>query len=114
MLNSQALVTRRTPSGTLHGPEQQVTLDDAIKAHTVNAARQLGREHDLGSLSMGKFSDLVELSADPYAVDSDKLTDEVEVLGTWVSGRKVDTDAFRARIEAIDPTEHKDRCSHDA
>ena len=108
LLNIQSMVTRRTPSGALHGPEQQVTLDDAIKAHTVNAARQLGREHDLGSLAVGKLADLVELSADPYAVDSDKLTDEVKVLGTWVSGRKVDTDAFLTRVEAIDPSEHKE------
>ena len=108
LLNIQSMVTRRTPSGALHGPEQQVTLDDAIKAHTVNAARQLGREHDLGSLAVGKLADLVELSADPYAVDSDKLTDEVKVLGTWVSGRKVDTDAFLTHVEAIDPSEHKD------
>jgi predicted amidohydrolase YtcJ len=108
LLNIQSMVTRRTPSGALHGPEQQVTLDNAIKAHTVNAARQLGREHDLGSLAVGKLADLVELSADPYAVDSDKLTDEVKVLGTWMSGRKVDTSAFLTQVQAIDPSEHKD------
>jgi predicted amidohydrolase YtcJ len=108
LLNIQSMVTRRTPSGALHGPEQQVSLEDAIKAHTVNAARQLGRDHDLGSLAVGKLADLVELSADPYAVDSDKLTDQVKVLGTWMGGRKVDTAAFIATIESIDPSEHKD------
>lgn len=107
LLNIQAMVTRRTPSGTLHGPEQQMSLDDAIKAHTINAARQLGRDKDLGSLAVGKRADLVELSADPYAVDSNRLTDQVKVLGTWVNGRKVNTDAFISDIEAIDPTEHK-------
>jgi len=107
LLNIQSMVTRRTPSGTLHGPEQQVSLDDAIKAHTINAARQLGREKDLGSLAVGKRADLVELSADPYSVDSNRLTDQVKVLGTWVNGRKVNTDAFISDIEAIDPTEHK-------
>ena len=108
LLNIQAMVTRRTPSGTLHGPSQQVSLDDAFKAHTINAARQLGRDHDLGSLAVGKRADLVELSADPFTVDSDKLTEEVKVLGTWVNGVKVDLDAFIAGVEAIDPTEHKD------
>ena len=107
LLNIQSMVTRRTPSGTLHGPEQQVSLDDALKAHTVNAARQLGRDKDLGSLAVGKRADLVELSADPYAVDTDKLTDQVKVLGTWMDGVKINTDAFLSRIEAIDPTEHK-------
>lgn len=108
LLNIQSMVTRRTPSGALHGPEQQVSLEDAIKAHTVNAARQLGRDHDLGSLAVGKLADLVELSADPYAADSDKLTDQVKVLGTWMGGRKVDTSAFLSTIEAINPSEHKD------
>jgi predicted amidohydrolase YtcJ len=107
LLNIQAMVTRRTPSGALHGPNQQVSLDDAFKAHTVNAARQLGREHDLGSLAVGKLADLVVLSADPYAADSDKLTDQVTVLGTYVSGVKVDTSAFLSTIQAIDPSEHK-------
>ncbi len=107
LLNIQSMVTRRTPSGTLHGPEQQVSLDDAMKAHTVNAAQQLGRDEDLGSLAVGKRADLVELSADPYAVDTDKLTDQVKVLGTWMDGVKIDTDAFLSKIEAIDPTEHK-------
>lgn len=108
LLNVQCMVTRRTPSGTLHGPEQQVTLDDAFKAHTINAARQLFREKDLGSIEVGKLADLAQLSADPFTVDSDKLTDQVKVSGTWVSGKKTDPDAFLARITDIDPTEHKD------
>lgn len=107
LLNVQAMVTRRTPSGTVHGPEQQVSLDEALKAHTINAARQLGRDKDLGSLEVGKLADLVELSADPYAADSDRLTDQVKVLGTWLNGKKVDTDAFLVQIKEIDPTEHK-------
>ena len=37
LLNIQSMVTRRTPSGALHGPEQQVTLEDAI-TEVVNPA----------------------------------------------------------------------------
>jgi predicted amidohydrolase YtcJ len=106
LLNIQCMTTRRTPSGQLHGPEQQVTLDDAFKAHTINAARQLGREAELGSLAVGKLADLVELSVDPFTVDSDKLTEQVTVLGTWVDGAKIDTDAFVANVQAVDPSEH--------
>ncbi len=102
------MVTRRSLSGRLHGPEQQISLDDAFKAHTINAARQLKRDHDLGSLEVGKLADFVELSADPFTVDSDKLTDQVKVLGTWVDGVRVDPDAFITHVQAIDPTEHKD------
>ena len=108
LLNIQCMVTRRCLSGNLHGPEQQVSLNDAFKAHTINAARQLKRDHDLGSLEVGKLADFVELSADPFTVDSDKLTDQVKVLGTWVDGVKVNPDAFIAHVQAIDPSEHKD------
>ena len=108
LLNIQSMVTRRSLSGNLHGPQQQISLHDAFKAHTINAARQLSRDHDLGSLEVGKLADFVELSADPYAVDSDKLTEQVKVLGTWVDGVKVDTDAFISHVKAIDPSEHKD------
>ena len=108
LLNVQSMVTRRTPSGAVHGAEQQVSLDDAFKAHTINAARQLGRDHDLGSLAVGKLADLVQLSTDPYAADVSQLTEQVKVEATWVNGAKVDTDAFVAYIKSVDPTEHKD------
>jgi len=107
LLNVQSMVTRRSESGTVHGTNQQVSLDDAFRAHTINAARQLGRDHDLGSLVVGKIADLVELSADPFTVDPASLTTQVEVLGTWIGGVRVDTDAFESEVEAIDPTEHQ-------
>ena len=107
LLNVQCMVTRRTPSGQVHGPEQQVSLQDAFKAHTVNAAFQIKREQDLGSIAVGKLADLVELSTNPFTADSDKLTEQVQVLGTWLSGKKVDTAAFLTAVEAIDPTEHQ-------
>ena len=84
-----------------------MSLDDALRAHTVSAAFQIGRDHDLGSLAVGKCADLVELSADPYAVDVHRLTDEVKVQGTWRGGRRIDVDAFLQEVEAIDPTEHE-------
>ncbi len=108
LLNIQSMVTRRSHSGTLHGPEQQVTLDDAFKAHTVNAARQLGRDKDLGSITVGKLADFVELSANPFTVDADKLTEQVTVVDTWVNGKPVDTAKFLAEVEAVDPTHHND------
>lgn len=106
LLNVQAMVTRRTPSGALHGPEQAVSIQDAFKAHTVNAAHQLKRD-DLGSIAVGKLADFVELTTDPFAVDPAHLTDQVKVLGTWSGGRKIDLDAFISQVEAIDPTEHQ-------
>ncbi len=106
LLNVQAMVTRRSVSGRLHAANQAVTLDDAFRAHTVNAAYQIGRDHDLGSIEVGKCADLVELSADPFAVDPQQLTEKVQVRGTWRGGRRIDVDRFLKQVEAIDPTGH--------
>lgn len=106
LLNVQTMVTRRTPSGELHGPIQQISLEDAFRAHTINAARHLFRDHDLGSIKVGKLADFVELSANPFEVDVTRLTDEVKVEGTWVGGHKPDLSKFIAEVQAVDPTEH--------
>ncbi|MBM9469493.1 amidohydrolase [Nakamurella leprariae] len=106
LLNIQAAITRRTPSGTLHGPEQRIGLEQALAAHTVNAARTLRREHEIGSIEPGKLADFVELSADPHQVDPTAFIDQVAVLGTWRGGRRIDLGAFLAQVEAVDPSGH--------
>ena len=105
--NIQAAVTRTTPSGTVHGANQALTIDQALRAQTIHGARQLGRDHDLGTIEVGKLADLVELSADPTTVDPHRLTARVEVRGTWMGGRKVDLRAFLAGVEQMDPTPHR-------
>jgi len=113
LLNVQAMVTRRCYSGHVHGPQQMVSMEDALKAHTVHAAWQIGRDKDLGSITAGKLADLVELSADPLAADPAKLTDQVKVVSTWRAGSKIDLDAFLKEVEAMDPTEHQ-HLAHEA
>lgn len=108
LLNIQTAITRKTPSGQLHGPEQIISLDDALKAHTINAAYTLHRDKDIGSIEVGKLADFVELSTDPYEANPEKLTDEVTVTGTFIDGERIDLDAFLTAIKSIDPTEHQD------
>ncbi len=108
VLNWQTTVTREGISGKVHGPNQAISLDDAIKAHTVNAAFQLGRDKEIGSIEVGKLADFCELSADPYTVDPRTMGKDLKVLGTWLGGKRVDIDAFMAQVEAIDPSDHKD------
>lgn len=112
LLNWQATVTRQTASGKVHGANQAVSIDDAIKAQTINAAFQLGRDHEIGSIEVGKLADFAELSADPYGVDPHRLTSEVKVLGTWVGARRIDLDAFLKQVESIEPAPHKEIVKH--
>jgi imidazolonepropionase-like amidohydrolase len=39
--------------------------EEALRTATINAARMIGREKDLGSIEPGKLADLVILDADP-------------------------------------------------
>lgn len=102
------MVTRRPLSGGVVGTDQMISLDDALRAHTINAAYHLRRADSLGSITVGKLADFVELSADPYTVDVGALTEKGKILGTWSSGHRIDIDAFMSDIERIDPSEHPD------
>lgn len=112
LLDVQCMSTRRTQAGNLHGADQQISVDDALRAVTINAAYHMRREHDLGSIAVGKLADFVELSADPYSVDPARMAETVRVLGTWSGGHKVDLDAFMADMEKADPSDHHGLHAH--
>ena len=99
-LNIQNAVTRRSASGTVHGPEQSLTLHEALEAHTINAAWQQKRDHEIGSITVGKLADFVLFNTDPYTVDPARLQDTMATLGTWIAGRRVDLDAFMTSVTA--------------
>jgi predicted amidohydrolase YtcJ len=69
------------------GPDQAVSLDDAIRAVTIAAARQIGQGDRLGSLEKGKEADFTILESDPYKVSPDAIAD-IRVSETWVAGQR--------------------------
>jgi len=106
ILNIQTAVTRRTRAGTVHGAHQCITLDQALRAHTIDAARTLHRDKLIGSLEVGKLADFTELTADPYAVEPTELADKAQVSGTWLSGERIDLSAFVSAVSGTDPGRH--------
>ena len=85
----QTAVTRKCAiDGSVVGPDQAVSLTDALRAVTIHAAGQIGMADQLGTLESGKLADLTILEKDPYAVDPDTLMD-IKVSQTWVGGRKM-------------------------
>ena len=72
--------------GDVIGPEQAVTVMDAVKAYTINAAWQIFHENIIGSLEIGKLADLVILSQNPMNTPDEEL-DKIKVLETYVGGR---------------------------
>jgi predicted amidohydrolase YtcJ len=81
-------VTRRCIiDGSVVGPDQAISLDDAIRAVTIDAARQIGQGDRLGSLEKGKEADFTILESDPYKVSPDAIAD-IKVSETWVAGER--------------------------
>lgn len=86
----QMAVTRQTwaePDFVLNAAER-ISVEQAIRAVTWEAAWQLGSEHEVGSLEAGKLADLVILEADPRKVPAETIKD-IRVLETWMDGRRV-------------------------
>jgi predicted amidohydrolase YtcJ len=79
-------VTRRCIiDNSVVGADQAVSLDDAMRAVTIDAARQIGQGDRLGSLENGKEADFTILDSDPYKVSPDAIAD-IKVSETWVAG----------------------------
>jgi predicted amidohydrolase YtcJ len=76
---------RRTLSGRVVGERHRLSLDEALSAHTIDAAYAVGLEHRIGSLEPGKAADLTWLATDLRAVDAGEIAD-VDVLATYVDG----------------------------
>jgi predicted amidohydrolase YtcJ len=90
--NISVAATRIAPSGRVLGPEERLTVEQAIRAQTIDAAWQLFADDVVGSLEVGKYADLVVLSADPRAVPAEDIADLV-VRATYLAGRCVYTDS---------------------
>ena len=102
LLNIQTAITRTTDTGQVHGANQIIGIEDALKAETIGAAYMLHRDDEIGSLAVGKYADLVELSMDPYLAEPLKLASQVKVQGTWRSGHKINLDAYMQQIQAVE------------
>ena len=83
----QTAVTRRMrDGGEVLNPAECDTVERAIRAVTVDAAWQTHSDDVLGSLEVGKYADLVVLSADPQAVDPEAIA-AIEVVQTRLGGK---------------------------
>ena len=60
-------------------------VETTLRAYTSGAATALGVEREAGTIAPGRRADLVALSADPTAVDPERLGD-VAIRRTWVGG----------------------------
>ncbi len=79
-------VTRKTRSGKyVLGADEAITVYDAIKAVTINAAWQIFEEDTRGSLKVGKLADFTILSRNLKKIPPEEWKN-VEIIGTYLSG----------------------------
>lgn len=84
-----AAVTRRTlddknPDGWF--PEQKITVEEALRAYTVNAAYAQFAERETGSLDVGKLADFALIDRDLTKIPAPEIRDARVVL-TVVGGK---------------------------
>jgi len=82
LLGLQWVVTRS------HYTAEEVTVNEALRMYTVNAAYATGEETQKGSVEEGKLADLAVLSSDPHSVAPSKI-EGISVDMTVVGGKIV-------------------------
>jgi predicted amidohydrolase YtcJ len=88
-LGVQAAVLREgLVSGKVSGPEECITVEEAIRTYTINGAWQDHMEDVKGSIEVGKVADFCVIGDDILTVDPHKIG-EIPVLMTLVDGKIV-------------------------
>lgn len=85
LLLAWCVAARVTKSGRQVSPQECLTLEQALRGITIDAAFGLNLDHEIGSIVAGKKADFTVLDDDPYELGVDRLKD-VRVAGTVFEG----------------------------
>lgn len=69
------------------GPDERVSVDDAIRAVTIDAAYEMFSDDKIGSLEVGKQADLVVLEKNPRKTPIEQIRN-IKVRSTWIDGKQ--------------------------
>jgi hypothetical protein len=81
-----ASVSRTLKDGSVFYPDQRMSRMEALKSYTINGAYAGFEEKNRGSLTVGKYADMVILSKDILTVPEDQIP-STTVVSTIVGGK---------------------------
>ncbi len=76
-----AATWRETPDGTRIGPHHELTIEEGVRAHTIDAARAIRMEDRIGSIEVGKLADIAVVDGDLLAAEPARVGD----LELWLT-----------------------------
>jgi hypothetical protein len=88
LMGIHALVNRKTKAGKPIGRQQKISVMEALKLYTINAAYHSFDEDLLGSIEPGKCADLVVLGEDILTVPTETIID-IPIDMTIVGGKVI-------------------------
>ncbi len=86
LMGIHSLVNRKTANGQPIGMSQKISVMEALKLYTINAAYHTFEEDVLGSIEPGKFADMVVLGKDILTVPTETIVD-IPIDMTIVGGK---------------------------
>lgn len=78
-------VNRQTSQGSKFSQDQRISVFDAMKAITIDAARTLNLENEIGSLKVDKLANFTILKENPFKIDPIKIKD-IKIVGVVYKG----------------------------
>src|SRR5579875_1175543 len=84
----RAAMERKTPSGIVLNDQERVSAEVALYAYTASPAYATRTDDDRGTLSAGKWADLVVLSENPMQVPLSEW-ERLNVVATFIQGEQV-------------------------
>ena len=92
MPNIYSAVTRKSITGEdkkIYLPNEKLSMDEALRAYTIEGAYASYEENIKGSVTVGKFADFILLDRDLYNLDDDEEILSTQVIETYVDGKSV-------------------------
>ena len=99
------MMTRSNPATEEARPpaSEVISLEEALRAYTIDAAYQIRLEEITGSIEVGKRADLIVLDRDIFELTPDEVWD-TQVLFTMMNGNVV----FRVEEDEEDEEEYEE------